>query len=187
MPEPSNQPIFREQFVTEPGEVGFPWRLFIFSLVLFLLSVLIYFGMKFGYETYLNKQSANLDGQLEALSNSVSQKDQQQFIGFYSQLVNLKAILGQHVFAGNVFPFLEQNTLPQVSYTDAKFAVKDDMLTLMGQTASLQTLAEQMAEFEQSSQLQSATLLATNFNQNGSVGFTIELAFSPTYLSTPQY
>ena len=187
MPEPSNQPVFREQFVTEPAAVGFPWRLFIFSLVLFLLSVLIYFGLKFGYETYLQKQSASVDSQLSQLANAVSQQDQQQFMNFYSQLVNLKTVFGSHVFSANVFPFLEQNTLPQVYYTNAKFTASSDDLTLAGQAASLQVLAEQMAEFEQSSELRLATLTATNFNPGGTVSFSIDLTFQPSYLATPQY
>ncbi|MCL4404008.1 hypothetical protein M1432_01550 [Patescibacteria group bacterium] len=187
MPDQQNQPVFREQFVAEPVSVGFPWRLFVFSLVLFLLSVLIYFGLKFGYESYLQKQSDGLDTQLAQLSNQISQQDQQQFVGFYSQLVNLKTVLGSHAFTGNVFPFLEKDTLPQVYYTDAKFSASGDVLSLTGQAASLQVLAEQTAEFEQASELQSATLLATSFNPGGTVNFSLQLVFNPSYLVTPQY
>lgn len=186
MPEQKNQPVFREQFVAEPASVGFPWRLFVFSLVIFLLSLLIYFGLKFGYATYLQKQADNLDSQLNQLSTKVSAQDQQQFVGFYSQLVNLKTVLGTHIFTANVFPFLEKDTLPQVYYTDAKFTASNYDLALTGQTASLQVLAEQMAEFEQAKELQSATLLATNFNPSGTVGFSIDLVFKPSYLATPQ-
>ncbi len=186
MPEQSNQPIFREQFVNEPAAVGFPWRLFIFSLVIFLLSIFIYFGLKVGYETYLKNQATRLDGELNQLANAVSQQDQQQFVNFYSQLVNLKTIFASHVFSENVFPFLEKDTLPQVYYTDAKFVSGGTTLDLAGQAASLQVLAEQMAEFEQAPELQSATLLATSFNPGGTVTFSINLVFQPSYLSAPQ-
>ncbi len=186
MPEQSNQPVFREQFVTEPVAVGFPWRLFVFSLVLFLLSLLIYFGLKFGYENYLQNQATSVDGQLNQLSNAVSQQDQQQFVGFYSQLVNLKTIFASHVFSANSLPFLERDTLPQVYYTDAKFSAGGDALTLTGQASSLQVLAEQMAEFEQAPELQSATLSSTAFNPGGAVSFSVDLVFKPTYLTQPQ-
>jgi hypothetical protein len=186
MPEQSNQPVFREQFVNEPVSVGFPWRLFIFSLVIFLLSILIYFGLKVGYENYLQNQTTSLDGELNQLAKAVSQQDQQQFVNFYSQLVNLKTIFTSHIFSANVFPFLEKNTLPQVYYTDAKFTGSGADLALTGQAASLQVLAEQMAEFESAPELRSATLLSTSFNPGGTVGFSIDLVFQPSYLSAPQ-
>ena len=65
--------------------------------------------MSIGYESYLNTRSAGMDTQLEELSNSISQKEQQKFAGFYSQIANLKTVLGQHIFSANIFPFLEKH------------------------------------------------------------------------------
>jgi hypothetical protein len=185
MPDTNPPKNLNEQFITEPAAVGLPWRLLIFSIVLFGLSLLVYFGFRFGYESYLDSRASDLDNQLGQLSSSVSQEDQQRFIGFYSQIANLKTILGQHVSSANVFQFLEKNTLPQVSYSGAKFKAASANLELVGRTPSLQILAQQLSQMEQSPQIVSATLKSTSFNQSGSVDFTMVLVFQPDFLSKP--
>lgn len=185
MPDTSPSKSLNDQFIAEPTAAGLPWRLLIFSVVLFGLSILIYFGFKFGYESYLDSRAGDLDNQLGQLSNSVSQEDQQRFIGFYSQIANLKIILSQHVSSANIFQFLEKNTLPQVFYSGAKFKAGNGVLELTGRTPSLQFLAQQLSQFEQAPQVGSATLKSTAFNQSGSVDFTMLLAFQPDFLSKP--
>jgi hypothetical protein len=187
MPDTQQQPkSLNEQFIAEPVSIGLPWRLLVFSIVLFALSLLIYFGMSIGYESYLNAKVSGLDKQLDQLSTSISQKDQQQFVGFYSQIVNLKTVLGQHIFSANIFPFLEKNTLPQVFYTEAKFNGSSSNLELQGRAVSLQTLAQQLAQFEKSPELSTAILKSTNFNQSGTIDFVISLTFQTSFLSKPQ-
>lgn len=186
MPDTSEQQkSLSEQFVPEIVPVGLPWRLLIFSGVIFALSLLIYFGLSVGYESYLNSRIGDLDSQLNQLSNSISQQDQQKFVGFYSQIANLKTVLGQHIFSANVFPFLEKNTLPQTYYNEAKFSASSLNLELRGRTASLETLAEQLAQFEKAPELQSVVLKSTDFGQGGPISFTMSLTFSSDYLNKP--
>ncbi len=175
----------QEQFVTEPISVGFPWRLLVFSVVLFGLSIFIYVGLNVGYESYLDSKSTSLDQKLAQLSNSVSEQDQQQFIVFYSQLANLKKVLAEHAFGGNVFPFLETNTLPQVSYTDAEYNHTASQVTLTGEASSLQMLAAQLAQFNKASGVQRTTLSSLNFSPRGTVSFSIEIVFAPDFFSKP--
>jgi hypothetical protein len=174
-----------EAFANSPVSIGTPWRLFVFSLLLFAFSLLVYFGLKVGYENYLQSRSQALDQNLAQLSNSISQQDQQQFINIYSQIVNLKSVLSSHLFTANVFPFLEQNTLPQVFYTEAKFTGYTGTLELSGQAASLQMLAEQLSQFEKAPELSGAVLSSMNFNPSGSTTFVITLTFNQSYLSKP--
>ncbi len=174
-----------EQFLSNPVTIGTPWRLFVFSVLLFAFSLLVYFGLKVGYENYLQSRSDALDQNLSQLSSSISQEDEQNFIAVYSQIVNLKSVLGSHLFSENIFPFLEKDTLPQVSYSEAKFSSDTRTLELTGQSVSLQILAEQMAEFEKASELESAVLSGMNFNPGGNTSFTITLTFKGDYLSKP--
>ncbi|TSA46378.1 hypothetical protein D4R51_00255 [bacterium] len=187
MPDTTQQQpkTLNEQFVAEPVSVGLPWRLLIFSVVIFALSLLIYFGFSVGYESYLSSRSDDLDKQLNQLSDSISQQDQQRFIGFYSQMANLKTVLSQHIFSSNIFSFLEKNTLPQTFYTEAKFQATALNLELQGRTVSLQTLAQQLAQFERAVEIQTAILKSTNFNESGSVDFVMNLTFQADFLSKP--
>lgn len=186
MPDTTQPKSLNEQFTTEPVSMGLPWRLLVFSIMFFALSILIYLGMKIGYESYLNSRVSGLDDQLNQLSNSITQQDQQKFVGFYSQIFNLKAVLDKHIFSANIFPFLEKNTLQQTFYSQAKFNAPSLDLELQGRTTSLETLAQQLAQFERAPELQSAVLKDTNFNQSGTIDFTIILNFQSGFLSKPQ-
>ncbi len=175
----------QEQFVTEPLSVGFPWRLLVFSIVLFGLSIFIYIGLSVGYESYLDSKSNTLDQELAKLSNSVSEQDQQQFIVFYSQLTNLKKILADHDFGGNIFSFLEANTLPQISYNEAKYNSGASLVSITGEASSLQMLAAQLAQFNKASGVSRTALSSLSFSPRGTVSFSVDIVFVPDFFSKP--
>ncbi|MGC9611114.1 MAG: hypothetical protein ABSE68_02750 [Minisyncoccia bacterium] len=186
MPDTSEQKkSLGEQFTTDTAPIGLPWRLLIFSGVLFGMSIMIYFGFKLGYESYLNSRVTDLDNQLSQLSNSINQQDQQKFVGFYSQIANLKTVLNQHIFTANVFPFLEKNTLPQIAYSEGKFNSQTLSMELFGRASSLQVLAQQLSQFEKAPELKTAVLKSTDFNQSGFISFTMSLSFTSDFLSKP--
>jgi energy-coupling factor transporter transmembrane protein EcfT len=170
--------------VTESIPVGFPWRLFTFSLILFLFSVFVFFGLKFGYVSYLTSETNALDKKIQDLGNRVSAEDQARFIAFYSQLANLKKILDNHGFSGNIFSFLEKNTLGQVYYNDAGFSGPDGELTLKGFAASSETLVSQLAIFDKAPEVAKVVLNQTNTDQRG-VTFALTLTFRADFFKTP--
>ncbi len=175
----------QEQFVAESLSVGFPWRLLVFSIVLFGLSIFIYVGLRVGYKSYLDSKSTSLDQELAKLSNSVSEQDQQQFIVFYSQLTNLKKILADHAFGGNVFSFLEANTIPQVSYSEAKYNDTATQISLTGDASSLQMLAAQLAQFNKAPGVSRTSLSSLSFSPRGTVSFSVDVVFVPDFFSKP--
>jgi hypothetical protein len=174
-----------EIYLESPLSIGTPWRLFLFSALLFLFALFVFFGLKVGYKNYLNNQIGSLDKKLENLSNSIKQEDQKKFIDTYSQIINLQTVLGNHVFSHNIFSFLEKNTLSKVFYKSAKFASLPRTLTLEGEAESLQMLSLQMARFEESEEVEKAVLSNMGFKPNGSTSFTINLVFKSKYLSSP--
>lgn len=184
---PEVKPIgTQEQFITEPISVGLPWRLLVFSIVLFGLSIFIYIGLSIGYESYLDSKSEALDKQLTQLSNSVSEQDQQQFIVFYSQLTNLKKVIGDHAFSGNVFSFLEANTLPQVFYTESEYNSVAAQIALSGEASSLQMLAAQLAQFNKAPGVTKTSLSSLSFSPRGTVSFSLDVTFESDFFSKPQ-
>ena len=186
MPEPlpvnSN---LREQFVTEQIPVGLPWRLLTFSVIVFGFSLFIYFGLKFGYETYLNARAEQLDKNIEDLASRVSKEEQQNFINFYSQLVNLEKALDRHKFSSNVYSFLERNTLPLVYYYEGDFLVNGGTLGLRGRADSLEALVQQLSVFDKSSELEKTVLDQMSFEGND-VNFGITLTFKSDFLNLPK-
>jgi len=173
-----------EKFAGEKATVGLPWRLLIFSIFIFVLALIVYFGLSLGYQSYLNSQSADLDQEINQLGSEVSQSDQQRFIQFYSQLVNLKEVLDAHPFAANIFTFLERNTHTAVYYYNAEAFVKDRVLKLKGRGSSVQSVIEQLSVFDKSPEVAKAILTELN-TQKGAPEFSLTLYFSDSFFAKP--
>ncbi len=139
----------KEEFRSERLPSGMPWRLFIFTALFVLLVALIYAGLSFGYRPYLESRINEVDQQISQLSAAVSQQDQENFIRFYSQLINFNKILEKHPLASKIFSLLEQITNKKVFYTDLDLRVEERKLALEGVAASYAVLAEQLASFDQ--------------------------------------
>ncbi len=166
----------------EDLSAGLPWRLMIFAIVLFAFSVFVYFGVHYGYAAYLDQQSADVSAKLEGLAKKVSQTDEENFIGFYSQIVNLKTVLDKHVFPSSIFKLLEAKTTADVYYNNAAYNADKQVVTLNGLAKSFDSLAQQMAIFEKSVEVSNASLRDVNISDVG-VTFQIELTITPDYLA----
>lgn len=187
MPEQTPPPNLEEQFVAESIPIGLPWRLLVFSLVLFGLSVSVYFGLKFGYSSYLKAETESIDNKIDNLAKEVSQEDQQNFVNFYSQLINLKRVLDQHEFSSNLFGFLERNTIQTVYYNDASFSSDNRTMLLKGEAESSEVLVQQLNVFEKTPELEKVILDQMVFDSaKRNVGFSVALIFRQNFFSQPR-
>jgi hypothetical protein len=137
------------QFGPEKLPTGWPLRLFAFSLLILTASLLIYVGLRFGYKPYLQNQIAEKEREIEQLAVSIPRENQEKLGAFYSQLLNLKNVLDNHVTASPIFSFLEKNTNKKVFYTRLDFDAKQNVFTLEGAAESYDILAEQLEAFNQ--------------------------------------
>jgi|SRR3989344_847641 len=152
--------------------VGFPWKILVFALVVFLFALFVFVGLKFGYASYLDRRDKTLDTRINQLAAVVSQEDQQQFISFYSQLVNLKEVLGKHTGGSETLSLLERHTIPSVHYVSAKILPKDKRLEVSGRAGNLDSFIEQMYVLDSSTDFRErATVTQMGFDQ-GQVVFT---------------
>ena len=147
-----------DQFSRERLPVGWPWRLFVFTLVLLALTFLIYLGLNIGYKTYLNKSIDGLNSTLNSLSSQVAPTEREGFITFYSQLSNLQKLLASHIISSKVFPVLEGLTDQRVSYADLNISVADRTVTVDGVAKDYAALSSQLAIYEQSPEVEKVTL-----------------------------
>lgn len=158
--------------------VGWPWQFLLFSLFLFLASVLVYFGLSSGYTAFLNSEIRKIDGQLGALGQRVTEEEQAKFINFYSQLNNLHTLLQSHTGLGKVFDFLEKNSVAKVSISSADFSVSDRTVTVNAAADSFAILAAQISAYEKSPLVESVSL--ENVRSSGtSAQFTATLVLKP--------
>lgn len=115
---------------------------------LFAISLILYLGLAYGYEPYLNAQKENLDGQIQEFSKQIPQEDQAKLIAFYSQLANIKTLLAKHSLPSTVFGWLERNTQTRTHFTKLTFNASTNQITILGNSATPGDVAEQTAIFE---------------------------------------
>ncbi len=166
----------KEQFRPEKLPSGMPWRLFIFIALFTLAVALVYAGLSFGYRPYLESRISEVDQQISQLGAAISKQDQENFVRFYSQLINFNKILEKHPLPSKIFLLLEQATNKKVAYTNVDLRVGEKKLTLEGIAASYTTLAEQLASYDQSPAVASSLLNQSQYSDtDNAVRFKVTL------------
>ncbi len=152
--------------------LGLPWRVLLFAVILFAFSLFVFLGLKFGYGSYMDSKDTSLDEEIEKLATQVSQDEQRDLIVFYSQLNNLKDVLGKHKFSTRVFDILEKYTIPTIYFTGANIVTESDKIELTGIARTTEDLVEQLAVFDRASEFSNSVLQQMNFTGEG-VSFNI--------------
>lgn len=169
--------------------VGWSWRLLMFTSAIFGIALLSYVGMAFGYRPLLRGQIDDLDVKVRNLSQLVDADDQRNLSRFYSQLVNLKALLGNHVYGSKLIGMLERNTNQNIYYTKVLFTSLDRQAELEGVARSYAELVKQTEAFRQMSagggsasggkELERFLLVDSQVIEGGGIRFKVKLFFVP--------
>lgn len=168
-----------EQFGGEKTTVGWSWRLLVFTSVIFGIALLSYVGMAFGYVPVLERQIADLDARARDLSQRVSADDQKNLAKFYSQLVNLKALLGNHVAGSKFIALVERNTNQNVFYTKVLFTSTDRQAELEGMARNYAELVKQMEAYRQMKEVERFFLVESQIIEGGGIRFKAKLFLAP--------
>ena len=171
---------FIEQALSKPEEleVGWSWRLLVLTCFIFGITLVIFLGMKFGYEPYLDKKIKTLDAEIDKLNQSFTQSQVDNFIKFYSQLSNLKILLNNHIFGSNILKFLEENSLKNLTYTGLDLDVSRKETKLSGTISSYELLAQQLEIFRQSPLVKEVFLKNSRKNDRGEIDFEVTLVLA---------
>ncbi len=155
-----------------------------FSGGLLFLALVVYAGLAFGYEPYLQSQLKSEQDQMSALSQSIPGSDQSQLINYYSQIANLQSLLQNHVNMMRFFSWLEKNTEANVYYQSFLVA-GDDQVSLTGMGLTEADVNQQVAIFENAPEV--AVVTVSNVGAPQTPGapwtFAMTLAMKPSVLS----
>jgi lipopolysaccharide export LptBFGC system permease protein LptF len=169
-----------EQELKRPGSSssGLPWRLLIFMSIVFCTVAALYLGITLGYEPYLNSQIRELDQEISQLTQSIDEEQQKKLISFYSQLVNINALLAEQAETSKFFAFLEKNTSGSVYYERADLSVTERSAKLDGVASSYSVLAQQVELFRRSSEVEGISLENSSAGESG-IDFSLMLSLNP--------
>jgi len=169
------------QFATETPAAGLPWRLMIFAIIFFAFSIFVYFGIRFGYESFLTARKDKLVKDTAALAKQISSDDQNQFVNFYSQIFNMKKVLANHEFSANIFNFFENKVAYGVYFTNAIYNAANLRLDIDGVALSNAALVQQLSVLDASPEVSEAVLTQMKYDEVGHVIFGIKLKFKDTF------
>jgi len=156
---------------------AWPWRLIIFSFVLFLASLSAYGILAFGYRPDLEEKIFQHDTELAELARVVPEAEQKRFLTFYAQLINLQEALAEHVVSTPVFSWLESHTNENVFFATGNLDTATRELSVSGTAESFSVLAEQLEIFRKAPELERYFITQSQNGFDGRVQFRVGLIF----------
>ncbi len=159
---------------------GWSSGILLFSGSVLFIVALVYAGLRFGYEPYLNGQISSLRSQAQKAGQSVSPEDEATLIRFYSQISNIQSLLKNHVFFSQFLAWLEQRTEANVYYTSMAFS-SGSQIALVGAAKTPVDISEQVAVFEAAPEVASVSLSSVTYAPATNVwNFSIVIAMRPS-------
>ncbi len=167
------------------AESGGAWRLMSFMFFVLAVFLLSYVGLTLGYGKFLEAQIEEVKGEISSLADLVSKEDQDSFLKFQFQLINLKNLLRNHRVSSKFFTLLEANTNRNVQYRSINLDVADTRITIRGVAPSYAVLAEQLAAYDRMAEVTRYQITNSQAAENGLVNFDVTLFFTPTIFASP--
>lgn len=145
---PQQQPTYAQVVERAPRSPAWFGQLMGFAIMLLVLTVVVYFGITFGYQPYLEKQVTDLDQQISDFSRRVPADQQAAILTFYSQLANLKTVLAKHTATSAFLRWVEDGTLQSAHLTKVSMNVASRQIQVTGIARSQSDVALQIAAFQ---------------------------------------
>jgi hypothetical protein len=156
-----------EQLGREPPKTpGWSGQLLIFSSTVFAVTLFIYLGLTFGYQSYLQSGVDKLQDQIQSFGQQIPVDEQAKLINFYSQIANLQSLISKHIVSSRAFAWLEKNTQANVYVSEFSLDAAGSKLTLGLNAATMPDVLQQIAIFESLPEVQSIDISGTNFSGN---------------------
>jgi hypothetical protein len=173
-----------DRLTREPANTpGWSSRLLLFSFTIALLMVLLYAGLEYWYLPKLDGDQSRLDQAIQTASNGVPQADQARLASFYSQLANIRTLLGVHIVASPLFAWLERATLPNVYLSRLSLTSSNRQLLMNGAARSMRDIADQITLFQAQPETNRVLVNNVSADANGLWRFDIMLEFNPDFFA----
>lgn len=154
-----------------------------FSSTFFFIALFVYLGLVWGYQPYLRAQVGRLNDRIQSFSQQISVSDQEKITTFYSQLVNVKSLLGRHAEMSALFSWLEGRTSPNVAYNKFSLNIPTLQLGLAGTGKSVSDVTEQMRVFQDTDGVERVTFGNLGAGQGGVWQFDLTIFFEPNFFT----
>lgn len=161
------QPSYDQVVARAPRGQAWFGQLMAFAVTLLVISVVALLGIMFGYRPYLDSRVTTLDTEIADFSKKVPLEEQANIATFYSQLSNLKVVLGKHTATPAFLRWLENATLQQVQYTKVAMNVTSRQIQISGIAKKPTDVAAQVASFQQQPGVERVDFKSSQIAANG--------------------
>lgn len=170
-----------------PGR-GVLGQLLMFGISVFVITLIIYGGMRLGYRPILQNQVDDLKVKIDGFSQGLGVEQQQEIIRFYSQIANLKTLLANRAVISPIFPWLEKNTVTSVQFTKFGYSQQSHTMNLSGTTRTVRDVASQLYVFQNAPEVARVNVGQVNANDKGVWSFDMSIVFNNRFpaITTPQ-
>lgn len=152
-------------------------------LVLLILSLLLYGGLLL-YQNKLNKNLDSIKKEIEILEQKIDWDKGQAIIDLDKKLGILKDLFEDHLYWSKLFSKIEELTLPEAYFSEAKLIFSGDKVNvgLFGNTLTYTALARQMKSFQEESLVEKVKVSNISLSSEGGIKFDLEVIFSKDIL-----
>ena len=152
--------------------------LFFSGIVLLLIAVFLFAGV-FLYKQYLNGQIKDLSASLKRIEADFQAPLIEQLAEVAKKIDAAKSALSAHRSPSGALQFLEDNTLDSSAFSSFNLAVKNESLSMTGESKSYTSLAQQLAVLEQNPLIKSVALSNPALEETGKISFAVSIIFNP--------
>jgi len=145
---------------------GWSGALFMFSVTVFFLALVIYAGITFGYGAYLDAQNESIKKEINNFSKRIPAAEQVATANFYSQLVNVRDLLGKHTATSLVFDWLEAKTMPSIYFSNLYWNGATQQMNLGGVARSVNDITDQIRVFQSQPEVSRVIITNVALNEN---------------------
>jgi len=155
------------------------------ATIIFFITVLVA-GGAFGYETYLENQTAKMKKDLDDNIKNFEPQALSEYVRLNTRLNAAEQLLAKHVAVSYVLDFLSENTLQSVSFNDFKYSVAADgtaSLSVNGVAKSYNAVAYQSEVFAKEHSLVDPIFSNLDLDNNGNVLFNFSTNIIPGFIT----
>ncbi len=135
------------------------------------------FGILLQLQGGSKKSIASLQNFLSTGATSSEKSLEQKVLTYQKKISDFGIFAQNRVDSLFVFQFLEQYTLPKVSFTSISVDVPNRHVVLQGESADFTTLKQQLLLFRQRTEVTSVALSNMNLGINGRIVFALDMTF----------
>ncbi|MBI5153407.1 MAG: hypothetical protein HZA36_03035 [Parcubacteria group bacterium] len=153
------------------------------GLLLFILTLGFYMAMQYWYLPNITDDTTSILSETRKLSDEIPKDKRDQVLATYSQVLNIKKLLGSHVYSSKLLTWLEKNTHVGVFIDTTTISILRNTIDILGKAQDKDGIAEQVAVFESLPEVKSVKLSDVQL-QTAPAGFHIIITLKPGLTST---